>query len=136
VKNSVVESWLRRSGKSLKLLQRDINLRGEPLSMALADNFTLKLSVDVDRKSAEVRNVAAYLPGRTDEYIVIGAHYDHLGLGNESSLAPDKIGQVHHGADDNASGTAGLIELARRFAAQEQGERGILFLAFAGEEIG
>ncbi len=136
VKNSVVESWLRRSGKSLKLLQRDINLKGEPLSMALADNFSLKLSVDVDRKSAEVRNVAAYLPGRTDEYIVIGAHYDHLGLGNESSLAPDKIGQVHHGADDNASGTAGLIELARRFAAQERGERGILFLAFAGEEIG
>ena len=50
------------------------------------------------------------------EYIVIGAHYDHLGFGNESSLAPSQIGTVHAGADDNASGTAGLLELARLFA--------------------
>lgn len=136
VKNAVVERWLRRSGKSLKLLQRDIDGQGDPQTAYLADNFTLKLSVDVERKQATVKNVAAYLPGKTDEYVVIGAHYDHLGLGDQSSLAPDKVGQVHHGADDNASGTAGLIELGRRFSAQERGERGLLFLAFAGEEIG
>ena len=136
VKNAVVERWLRRSGKSLKLLQRDIDGKGEPQTAALADNFKLKLTVDVERQQATVKNVAAYLPGKTDEYVVIGAHYDHLGLGNESSLAPDKVGQVHHGADDNASGTAGLLELARKFSAQERGERGVLFLAFAGEEIG
>ena len=93
-------------------------------------------SLDVERKQASVKNVAAYLPGETDEYVVIGAHYDHLGLGDESSLAPDRIGEVHHGADDNASGTAGMLELARRFSGQERGRRGILFLAFAGEEIG
>jgi hypothetical protein len=68
---------------------------------------------------------------------MIGAHYDHLGLGDQSSLAPDKIGQVHHGADDNASGAAGLIEIARRFTALPQKpERGLLLIAFAGEEIG
>ena len=60
-----------------------------------------------------MRNVVGYLPGHSKEYIVIGAHYDHLGLGNESSLAPSQIGKVHPGADDNASGTAGLLELAR-----------------------
>ncbi len=58
--------------------------------------------------------MVGYLPGTTGEYVVVGAHYDHLGLGDESSLAPDKIGEVHHGADDNASGTAGMLEIARR----------------------
>ncbi len=135
-KNDVVEKWLRRSGKSLRLLQRDINLKTAPQSFALADNFKLSIAVDIDRQQATVNNVVAYLPGETDEYVVIGAHYDHLGLGDENSLAPDKIGQVHHGADDNASGTAGLIELARRFADQPKQRRGALFIAFAGEEIG
>ena len=135
-KNSVVERWLRRSGKSLRLLQRDINLRTQPQSFSLAGNFKVTLEVDIEREQATVNNVVGYLPGETDEYVVIGAHYDHLGLGDESSLAPDKIGQVHHGADDNASGTAGLIELARRFAAEPKRRRGALFIAFAGEEIG
>jgi hypothetical protein len=68
---------------------------------------------------------------------VIGAHYDHLGLGNRNSLAPSLIGQVHHGADDNASGTAGVIELAQIAAIRKpQWKRSVLFMAFAGEEIG
>ncbi|MCB1020783.1 MAG: M28 family peptidase [Acidobacteria bacterium] len=136
-KNDLVEKWFRRSGKSLRLLQRDINLSKEPQSFTLSDNFTLTLSVDVERKQAEVRNVVGYIPGTTDEYVVVGAHYDHLGLGDESSLAPDKIGEVHHGADDNASGTAGLLEIARRFAEDKsEYRRGLLLMAFAGEEIG
>ncbi len=136
-KNPVVETWLRRSGKSLKVLQRDIDSSTQPQSASLADNLTLSLDVDVVRTKATVNNVAAYLPGETSEYVVFGAHYDHLGLGDESSLAPDSIGEVHHGADDNASGTAGLIELARRYSqAATPTRRGALFLAFAGEEIG
>ena len=68
---------------------------------------------------------------------MIGAHYDHLGFGNESSLAPSQIGKVHAGADDNASGTAGLLELARLFAGRKGDLKpGVLFIAFAGEEIG
>ena len=63
-----------------------------------------------------VHNVAAYLPGETDEYVIIGAHYDHLGLGGQFSLAPSMTGTVHPGADDNASGTAGVIELARWYS--------------------
>ena len=77
-----------------------------------------------------------YLPGETDEYVIIGAHYDHLGLGGQYSLAPSLTGTIHPGADDNASGTAGVIELARFFAKQPQQKRGILFLNFAGEELG
>ena len=80
--------------------------------------------------------MVAYLPGETDEYIVIGAHYDHLGLGEQFSLAPSLAGVVHPGADDNASGTAGVIELARYFAAKPKPKRGFLFITFAGEELG
>jgi hypothetical protein len=84
-----------------------------------------------------VNNVLAYLPGKTDEYVIIGAHYDHLGRGNFDSLAPSQIGQIHPGADDNASGTAGVLELARVLAPQKgQLRRGILFASFAGEELG
>jgi membrane-associated protease RseP (regulator of RpoE activity) len=64
-------------------------------------------------------------------------YYDHLGRGNFDSLAPSQIGQVHPGADDNASGTAGVMELARILASQHiQPKRGILFMDFAGEELG
>jgi membrane-associated protease RseP (regulator of RpoE activity) len=79
----------------------------------------------------------AYLPGKTDEYVIIGAHYDHLGRGDSNSLAPSQIGQIHPGADDNASGTAGVLELARMFAPLKgKLDRGILFLSFSGEELG
>jgi hypothetical protein len=81
--------------------------------------------------------VLAYLPGKTSEYIIIGAHYDHLGRGDSNSLAPSQIGQIHPGADDNASGTAGVLELARLFAPLKgQLDRGILFMSFSGEELG
>src|SRR6202035_2454739 len=82
-------------------------------------------------------NVLAYLPGKTDEYVILGAHYDHLGYGHYDSLAPSQIGQIHPGADDNASGTAGVMELARLLAPMKgQLQRGILFASFAGEELG
>jgi hypothetical protein len=69
--------------------------------------------------------------------VVIGAHYDHLGRGNFDSLAPSQIGQIHPGADDNASGTAGVLELARLLSPQRgQLKRSILFMNFAGEELG
>jgi hypothetical protein len=80
--------------------------------------------------------VVGYLPGETDEYLIIGAHYDHLGLGGQFSLAPSLTGTVHPGADDNASGTSGVIELARHFSALPKPKRGIVFMTFAGEELG
>jgi len=137
VKRPVAERWLRRSGKSLRLLERDIAAKDAPASFEFGSAFRIELAVDVERRQAQQRNVVGYIPGKTDEYVVVGAHYDHLGLGDQSSLAPDLIGQVHHGADDNASGVAGLLEIARiAAAADEKLERGLLMIAFAGEEIG
>ena len=67
---------------------------------------------------------------------MIGAHYDHLGLGGDGSLSPNAVGEVHNGADDNASGTAVLLEAARALAAGPPLARDILFIAFTGEERG
>jgi hypothetical protein len=74
-------------------------------------------------------------PGKQDEYVIVGAHYDHLGLGDENSLSTSKDPMIHHGADDNASGTAGVLELARRFAATPT-RRSVVFITFSGEEKG
>ncbi len=137
VKNDVAEGWLKAAGKSLAELQEQINASSKPASFAMAENQTASLTVSIVTTRATVNNVLAYLPGRTDEYVIIGAHYDHLGRGNFDSLAPSQIGQIHPGADDNASGTAGVLELARLLAPQKgQLRRGILFASFAGEELG
>src|SRR5215831_2414891 len=101
---------------------------------------TLSFDVNVIRRESPSFNVVGVLPGSDaklkDEAIVIGAHYDHLGRGGEGSLAP-REGDIHHGADDNASGTAGLLELARMLATQPlKPRRTIVFIAFSGEEEG
>jgi hypothetical protein len=87
------------------------------------------------------RNVVAILPGTSPalrgEVVVIGAHYDHLGLGGFGAMDPDSSGRVHNGADDNASGTAALLEVARQLAGrQPPPARTIVFVAFSGEELG
>jgi hypothetical protein len=101
---------------------------------------TVGLSVDVTRRAVPAYNVVGVIEGNDPklkrEYIVIGAHYDHLGHGGESSLAPNSS-DIHHGADDNASGTAGLLELARIFSSQRgQLRRSLIFVAFSAEESG
>jgi len=137
VKNDVAESWLQTAGKRLQDVQDQINSSTKPASFALPDNFRLALNVHIETTRATVNNVLAYLPGQTEGYVIMGAHYDHLGRGNFDSLAPSQIGQIHPGADDNASGTAGVLELARLLAPQRgQLRRGILFMVFAGEELG
>src|SRR5579859_1126592 len=137
VKNEAAEAWFRAAGKSLSDVQEQINAATKPASFSFSENLHLSLKVDIETTRATVNNVLAYLPGETDEYVVLGAHYDHLGRGNFDSLAPSQIGQIHPGADDNASGTAGVLELARLLAPQRrQLQRSILFMNFAGEELG
>ena len=84
-------------------------------------------------------NVIGILEGHDavlkNEAIVIGAHYDHLGRGGHGSLAANST-EIHHGADDNASGTAAIIELARQFAKDKSNKRTLIFIAFSGEEDG
>jgi len=103
-------------------------------------NLMASLTVDLVRQDSPAYNVIGVLDGsdRTlkNEVIVIGAHYDHLGRGGEGSLAP-KSGEIHHGADDNASGVAGVLELARLLSSQRpKPRRTIVFMAFSGEEEG
>jgi aminopeptidase YwaD len=103
----------------------------------------LRLTIDVNvvRRESPSFNVVGILPGSDpkwkNEAIVIGAHYDHLGLGGEGSGSLSARTGIHHGADDNASGVAGLIELARMFSSQNPKPRHtIVFIAFSGEEEG
>jgi hypothetical protein len=85
------------------------------------------------------RNVVAIIPGSVralrGEMVVIGAHYDHLGLGGFGALDPDSTGKVHNGADDNASGTAALLEIGRLLAKRHPA-RTVVLVAFSGEELG
>ncbi|HSS21995.1 MAG TPA: M20/M25/M40 family metallo-hydrolase [Pyrinomonadaceae bacterium] len=115
---------------------------GPPARMlrSIYANHTINLATEVNRKEVPSANVVGILDGSDPvlkkEVIVIGAHYDHLGHGGEGSLAP-REGEIHHGADDNASGTAGMLELARIFAAQlPRPKRTLVFIAFSGEEEG
>jgi len=110
-------------------------------SMRVAANnqSVARLHTEVHATTAEARNVVALIPGThptlRDEIVIVGAHYDHLGFGGEGSLAPDSR-EVHNGADDNASGSAALIEIARTIIAGEPLDRSTLFIAFTGEEKG
>ncbi len=136
IQAETAEQWVHAAGKDLKQIHASIDKDLKPQSFALPDSLQLDLAVEVDHEHKRVRNVVGYLPGETAEYVVIGAHYDHLGLGDQHSLAPSDIGKTHHGADANASGTAGVMELARYLASQPKQKRGFLFLTFAGEELG
>lgn len=91
-----------------------------------------------EARVGKANNVIAWLDNNAPLNIIIGAHYDHLGEGEDGhSLDPAAKGKIHNGADDNASGVAGLIELARYFAKNAERERfNILFVAFSGEELG
>lgn len=135
VEEDIASPWFAEAGKPLAKVLDTLN-GGTSDSFSFPTSFQVDANVDLVRDLKTVHNVDAYLPGATDEYVIVGAHYDHLGLGGQYSLAPSMTGTVHPGADDNASGTAGVIELARWFSKQPKQKRGILFLNFAGEEEG
>lgn len=137
IRADVAERWIQDAGKNLDEIAAAIDKDLKPRSFALPESIQVRENVDLERVIKTVHNVAGYWPGQTDEYLIIGAHFDHLGLGEQFSMAPSLAGTtVHPGADDNASGTAGVIELARWFVSQPRQKRGILFLTFAGEELG
>ena len=142
VKAAVVDEWLKPSGKTLEDLRQAIDKDLSNHSFALDLASQVGLHIDVERIHARVANVVGTLPGGADanaaaQCIVIGAHYDHLGLGDQHSLAPSQIGQIHHGADDNASGTSGLLELAEGISRnRKQLKHSFVFISFAAEETG
>lgn len=110
--------------------------------VVFSTNTILTAKTDIIREKAVSRNVAFILKGTdpvlSNEYVLVGAHYDHLGMGGEGSgsRVPDESA-IHYGADDNASGVASLLELARYFAANKSlASRSIIFVAFGAEEMG
>ena len=128
------------AGRDLAAVQKKIDANLEPQSFELPA-VRIRIATEVNRTRKTVRNVVGMLPGSDpalqNEVVVAGAHYDHLGLGDRNSLAPSQIGQIHHGADDNASGTSGVLELARLASKNKQAfKRSIVFMTFAGEELG
>ncbi|WP_245678314.1 M20/M25/M40 family metallo-hydrolase [Chondromyces crocatus] len=101
----------------------------------------LRIATKVTPKLAKAWNVVGLLPARegsphAGEFVVVGAHYDHLGHGGSNSRKPGST-EIHHGADDNASGTALMMEVARRMAAlPARPDRGVVFIGFGAEELG
>ena len=141
VRPAVVDDWLRPTGHSLDELRQAVDKDLSNHSFALDSKTHVAMTVDVQRIHREVANIIGELPGSDPElakqFIVVGAHYDHLGLGSHDSLAPREIGKVHHGADDNASGTSGVLELADVLSHSSPRPRhSMVFICFAGEELG
>jgi S1-C subfamily serine protease len=155
VERTLVDSLLRSSGESLAGVEQNIDRALQPHSRPLP-GWTCRLETAVMHTRIAVKNVVGVLEGSgplADETIVLGAHYDHVGygfsggfggtstFGGVGAFGSPPLRQaaklVHHGADDNASGTVTVVELARRFAAHpERRGRRLVFLAFTAEESG
>jgi hypothetical protein len=140
VRMEPVIEYFAEAGHDLREVQRTIDAELVSGSFELDGSFA-RIATDVARVRSPLRNVLASIegsdPNLKDQWVVVGAHYDHLGLDGEYSLDTNGEGLIHHGADDNASGTSGVLELAR-VAVENRASlgRSILFMGFAGEEIG
>ncbi len=158
VRRSVADAMLRSvTGATLSDVEKDIDRDLKPRSAPLT-GWPCRLETQVTRTTLPAKNVVGVLEGSgptADETVVIGAHYDHVGYGSGGSgffggtstfggvggygspplRASSRM--IHHGADDNASGTSAVLELARRFGAQRGGQgRRLVFMAFSAEESG
>jgi hypothetical protein len=129
---------LARGGVDVRALAAPAEADGKARSRPLG--LRARVQVEILHERAETSNVAAIVPGRdpavAGECVIVGAHHDHLGLGGDASLAPEELGTVHPGADDNASGVAALLAVARAFAAQPAPRRTVVLAAFGAEEQG
>jgi hypothetical protein len=129
-------------GLDLAATQKAIDESLQPQSRPIA-GLSAALTIAADEEQIDTVNVLGLLPGNdpslADEYVLVGAHMDHVGLGMHAGSrgGPEARGQVHNGADDNASGTAGTIEAARLLGAHPEGlRRSIVFATWSGEEWG
>jgi aminopeptidase YwaD len=141
MKRTVIEGAFHAAGKDLKTIQDSIRSSRRPSSFVLP-GLKGTIETSIEKVTSQTSNVVAYLEGNDpvlkDEVIILGAHLDHLGLGGKGSgsMVPDTTA-IHNGADDNASGTAALLELAQAFGAQSTRiKRSMLFIFFSGEELG
>jgi Tol biopolymer transport system component len=147
ISTNVAQAILAAAGKDLKTLQSGLDNENPHAEGSFpVGNVKVRIAAGVKQLKETDHNIVAVLPPgnslTTPEYVLVGAHYDHLGRGDKSSLErAEEAGQIHNGADDNASGTALLLELAHALAAeraQKPGHfpRGVIFAFWSGEEIG
>ena len=140
ISREVANQLLRAAGwESVFMAQKRIDLNLRPSSVEL--NHVAKLSTQFSPSTAKSSNVIGVLPGRgplADQTVIIGAHYDHVGMGGYGSLAPGTVA-IHNGADDNASGTSAMLAAAGKIVralSSAASHRRVVFIAFTGEERG
>ena len=140
VKREVADLLLYKSGGSLVSLENTvIQMKEKFKSIELKKNVSV--STTVKHKTVQTQNIVGVLPGIDEqlknEYVVMGAHYDHLGFGGEhsGSRRPDHY-EIHNGADDNASGVSIMMELAELFSHNNSNKRTLVFVGFGAEEMG
>jgi len=140
VKRALADWLLAGLNLSIDSLQQQISSTTKPNSFLIPDT-ELRLATEVRPIRRVAANVIGILRGSDpvlqNQAVVIGAHYDHLGRSSEKAQDAELGNVIHNGADDNASGTAGVLELAQYFSGQSTPlKRSVLFMAFAGEELG
>lgn len=140
VKRSFIEKMFSDIELDFAKVQKDIINNKKPNSFTIG-KWSVKANINIQQVKVKTGNVLGFIEGKDPELkkevIVIGAHYDHLGWGGENSLYEGKDKKIHYGADDNASGTTGVLELAQIFSANKNNlKRSILFICFTGEEEG
>jgi len=140
IKRSMADVLLGEKNYTIKSLESILIKERIPQSFVI--NEVVTVVTDLNQKRVRTQNVVAMLLGTDsvlkEEFIVIGAHYDHLGFGglHSGSLRPDSLA-IHNGADDNASGVASIIEIMGKLSFNRQYvKRSILFIAFGAEELG
>jgi hypothetical protein len=139
ITRKVANEILKTTDQTVEKLEAKILEQNAGLNLEVP--VTVSATVNVKLKETTTRNVVAMLPGNDetlkDEYVVVGAHFDHLGMGGpgSGSRAIDTVA-VHNGADDNASGVSAVIQLAEKLAGDKSNKRSVLFVAFGAEEMG
>lgn len=139
ITREVADKILGGSKMTIEKLEAEMDSLNKTLNLKL--DAKVSVTVNVNQKETETQNVVALLSGTDNnlknEYVIVGAHFDHLGMGGpgSGSRVTDTIG-VHNGADDNASGVAAVIQLAEKLAGEKKNKRSIIFVAFGAEEMG
>ena len=140
ITRALADKLLASMNYTIAVLETEMNENHKPVSLYLEP--TVAATADVVKTRVTAQNVVGIIEGADpvlkNEYVIVGAHFDHLGMGGEGSGSrnPDTLA-IHNGADDNASGTAGVIELAQKLSANRSKlKRSFVFVAFTGEEMG
>lgn len=136
--NVIADEMFRESGVKLDSVLKKIDRTLKPNAFEIK-NKMFSAQIEFDSEIVIAQNVIGFLEGSDpelkNEYVVIGAHMDHVGFGEYGAMDKNNIGQIHNGADDNASGTSAIIEMAKAFS-KVKPKRSIVFIAFNAEEMG